>query len=262
LMPMMGGGAEPSLASPYLSDTFLVDRPWNPPQNGAAWRTPAMDEAVQTGLPPGHDPFWPGGHASALTNPHRGEAQDGAGSPEAPSAPMPMAHGAAESAGDPAMEPETPREEGEVTPENGEAQTGFKLYPDPAVPVVRTEPLTVPLASRHPLAPRASGTATVRTREGILSVSVRGLPTPAALGRDGLTGRPLNSYRVWLLNQRTGQRLPLGFCTRVWGENFRFQTDEVLPLTRFDAILITAEDRTLPSPNPNAPQVLIGHYSG
>lgn len=116
----------------------------------------------------------------------------------------------------------------------------------------------VQLVQRHPMAPRAAGTATLNLRQGTLTLALRGLPSPTALGRDRSTGRPLNVYRVWLINQDTQVRTPVGYCQRAFGENFRFSADG-LPLNRNHAILVTAEDRTATDAQ-TAPQVLIGSY--
>lgn len=158
------------------------------------------------------------------------------------------------------------------------AEVGFKLYPEPATPVsaihphkievlvtpveqpaaapvaAAGEPLAVAMTSRHPMAPRAGGTARVDFAGGRLSLAVRGLPSPALLGRT------YNSYRAWLLNQRAGTRHALGLLTRAWGENYRLESESDLPLSRFDAVLITAEDRSAGAPGAAAPQVLLGAY--
>jgi hypothetical protein len=131
--------------------------------------------------------------------------------------------------------------------------------PAPSAPGVLT--LSAPLAGRHPMAPRAAGHAVLHKHPGSLTITVRGLPTPPSLGRDPTTDRPFTAYRVWLMQQRTGSKLPLGHCVRVWGDNFRFESEGGLPLGRYDTIVITADDRTAPSPNPGAPQVLAGSYN-
>lgn len=93
-----------------------------------------------------------------------------------------------------------------------------------------------------------------------MTINLRGLPSPMALGRDRTTGRPFNAYRVWLVNQRNQIRTPVGYCERAWGENFRFQADG-LPLNRNDTILVTVEDRSAATSTGHAsPQVLIGSY--
>lgn len=132
--------------------------------------------------------------------------------------------------------------------------------PQPAPRHVNPLSLQVPLVQRHPMAPRAVGTATLNLRRGHLLLSLRGLPSPTALGRDSKSGRPFNAYRVWLINQKTQMRTPAGYCERVWGENFRFEADG-LPLNRCDTILVTAEDRSVATTAGHpAPQVLIGTY--
>jgi hypothetical protein len=159
---------------------------------------------------------------------------------------------------------------GEAEPEPKPDVVGFKLYPEPAIPVEATVPaapetpvaaaaLTVPLDGRHPLAPRAGGSANIQV-DGRVILHARGLPTPAALGRDEATGRPLNAYRAWLLSQRTGLRHDLGLLARVWGENFRLHSDGGLPLERFDSVLVTAEDRSGEQGGQTAPHVLLGTY--
>lgn len=162
----------------------------------------------------------------------------------------------------PAGEPPAPDEAPPERPDSSkDTAIGFKLYPEPATPVSGARrTIEVPLAARHPLAPKASGSAVLRLGEGAVIISMRGLPSPPSLGKAANTGRPLNSYRAWLVNQRSGAREPLGLCARVWGENFRFQTGAPLPLGRFDTILITADDRTAAEPNPSAPHVLMGTY--
>ncbi len=127
-------------------------------------------------------------------------------------------------------------------------------------PAARTR--KVQLESRHPLAARAAGLAQVDLDSGTLTLTLRALPNPIALGREPRTNRPYNAYRAWLLSHRGAQPFPAGICTRVWGENYRFESEKRLPLARYDTILITAEDRTAPSPNPQAPPVLRGSYRG
>lgn len=119
--------------------------------------------------------------------------------------------------------------------------------------------LTVQMAQRHPLAPRAGGNATLNPRQGALTLHLRGLPSPTALGRDPSTDRPYNAYRVWLVNQQTNIRTSVGYCQRAWGENFRFQADG-LALHRHDAILITVEDRNSPNQGTSSPHILMGSY--
>ncbi|HWI66173.1 MAG TPA: hypothetical protein VNT75_30445 [Symbiobacteriaceae bacterium] len=192
-----------------------------------------------------------------------------------------------------AAEPQPPAD-----PAEEPAEVGFKLYPEPAVPVSAIvphkievtvtpvpEPLPEPaaavapepappeappqqaeaeaeaerpvvtLASRHPLAPRAGGTARIDAETGRLTLTVRGLPSPALLNRSA------NAYRAWLLSQRSGTRHDLGLLTRLWGENFRLESEPLQPLDRFDAIVVTAEDRAARGAVATAPQVLLGTYS-
>lgn len=189
----------------------------------------------------------------------------GAGSPAASAAEPPP----------PESEPE-PDRRAEAQP----VEPGFKLYPEPATPVSAVvphkievlvtpaepdceaatnsppagEPASVPMASRHPLAPRAGGTARLDFAAGRLLLTVRGLPAPAMLGRT------YNAYRAWLLNQRAGTRQPLGLLSRLWGENFKLESEPDLPLSRYDSVLVTAEDRAAPGPSSGAPQVLLGAY--
>ncbi|HYG58241.1 MAG TPA: hypothetical protein VD902_09300, partial [Symbiobacteriaceae bacterium] len=122
-------------------------------------------------------------------------------------------------------------------PDEGPAEVGFKLYPEPATPVAVASPpatLTVTMAGRHPMAPRAGGSAQLDLKDGRVSLALRSLPSPAALGRDPATGRPYNAYRAWLVGQRSGTRHDLGLISRVWGDNFRLQSATGLPLQRFD----------------------------
>ncbi|HWI54009.1 MAG TPA: hypothetical protein VNT01_17875 [Symbiobacteriaceae bacterium] len=190
----------------------------------------------------------------------------------------------AASAAEPAQPAPAPEPEPERPAEEQPAEVGFKLYHEPAVPIsavpphkievivtpVDTEaaeaaesptgepaaaPAAVTMASRHPLAPRAGGTARLDFAAGRLVLTVRGLPSPAMLGRT------YNAYRAWLLNQRAGTRQPLGLLTRVWGENFKLESEPDLPFDRYDSVLVTAEDRAAPAPSSGAPQVLLGDYA-
>lgn len=137
--------------------------------------------------------------------------------------------------------------------------TAEAAAPAPELRQARQNELVVTLEQRHPMAPRAGGTATINLKQGSLSLALRGLPSPTALGRDRSTDRPFNVYRVWLVNRQTHQRVPVGFCERAWGDNFRFRA-EGLPLNRHDTVLVTVEDRTAPGPNYGSPQVLMGSY--
>lgn len=143
------------------------------------------------------------------------------------------------------------------------ATPGFKLIPEPATPVVRTQRPDIKFAfsSLHPLAPRGGGSAHLDRTTSTVTLTLWGLPSPASLGREKSTNRPFNAYQVWLQNQRSGQRTPMGICTRVWGENFRFQAETDQPLTSFDSILVTALDRTSSGAQTGAPQVLLGRYA-
>lgn len=112
----------------------------------------------------------------------------------------------------------------------------------------------IALLSRHPLAPRARGSARISSAQGNLTIAVRGLPSPSRLGPT------YNAYRAWLLNQRAGTRESLGLLTRAWGDNYHLETAGDLPLSHFDAIIVTAEDRRATIAHQNPPQVLFGSY--
>jgi len=162
-------------------------------------------------------------------------------------------------AGTQAAAPPTPTGDAGDTAENA-APAGDAQQSAPRVRSANPLEIQVSLVQRHPMTPRASGLATLNLRRGSLTLSLRGLPSPMALGRDRTTGRPFNAYRVWLVNQRSQVRTPVGYCERAWGENFRFQADG-LPLNRNDTILITVEDRSAAAPATHAaPHVLIGSY--
>jgi hypothetical protein len=148
-------------------------------------------------------------------------------------------------------------------PEEEPVETGFKLIQEPATPVLRTQRPDIKFAfsSLHPLAPRGGGSAHLDRTTSTVTLTLWGLPSPASLGREKSTNRPFNAYQVWLQNQRSGQKTPMGICTRVWGENFRFQAEADHPLTSFDSILVTALDRTSSGAQTGAPQVLLGRYA-
>jgi len=128
----------------------------------------------------------------------------------------------------------------------------------PPPPLLRPATRSITLQSCHPMAPRAVGSAVLHLQEGRISATLRGLPSPVALGRTPGQNRPFNGYRLWLVSQRSGSRLPLGVLTRVWGENYRVEEGPGLPVARYDTLLITADDRTAPSPDPHWPQVMTG----
>jgi hypothetical protein len=162
-------------------------------------------------------------------------------------------------------QPLSPETEAEAEPSASEpepsaADTGTAAAGTPGARPQR-DTLPVPLTGRHPLTPRAGGTALLNFREGRVQLTLRGLPTPAALGRDAGTDRPYSIYRAWLISQRAATRQPLGVLARVWGENFRLESEPDLPLSRFDAVLVTADDRAQPLAPGSAPQVLIGSFS-
>jgi hypothetical protein len=209
-------------------------------------------------------PVVPGAEPVLLPDPvaERAEPQAGTAEVEATTAALLAAEPAQPGPTGPESElPEDAEVAGQAEPGEQPDVVGFKLYPEPAIPVGAAAPgLTVPLAGRHPLAPRAAGTAMLSLKEGTLTLHLRGLPTPAALGRAETTGRPLNAYRAWLVSQRTGLRQDLGLCARVWGENFRLEAEPGLELGRYDQVLVTAEDRGAPAPSETAPQVLLGGY--
>lgn len=167
----------------------------------------------------------------------------------APAQPAPAAPAESNRSGGPA-----PMGDAAVPPEQPSAAQAPPAYQPPGIAPAT---LTITLHSRHPMAPRAAGTAVLHLREGRVVVTVRGLPSPAALGRVPGLDRPFNGYRLWLLNQRSGMRQPLGPLTRVWGENFRAEEGPGLPLARYDTLLVTADDRKAPSPDPHWPHVLV-----
>jgi len=206
-------------------------------------------------------------------------AQAGAGPAEPWAGLLAGAGSPAASTAEPAEPAPSPQSERQA--EEQPAEVGFKLYHEPAVPVsavpphkievivtavdaepaeppadepAAAAPAAVTMASRHPLAPRAGGTARLDFADGRLVLTVRGLPSPAMLGRS------YNAYRAWLLNQRAGTRQPLGLLTRVWGENFKLESDPELALAHYDSVLVTAEDRAAPGPSNGAPQVLLGAW--
>jgi hypothetical protein len=205
------------------------------------------------------------------------------------------AEGAAEPPEAPRGTPEPePAAEPEPAPlEEEPAEIGFKLYPEPATPVTavpahKIEVVVTPfdeepaapgaprtpapdqapdsnqatasgdtpiaLLSRHPLAPRARGSARFYPAQGNMTIAAWGLPSANHLGPS------YNAYRAWLLNQRAGTRESLGLLTRAWGDNYRLETAGDLPLSHFDAIIITAEDRRAAISHQNPPQVLFGSY--
>lgn len=158
----------------------------------------------------------------------------------------------------------TPVDEGPAAPDATQAPPADRTpasapapdpTPDPA-PKSGPAPGDAPIAllSRHPLAPRARGTARVDPAQGTMTIAAWGLPSASQLGPS------YNAYRAWLLNQRAGTRESLGLLTRAWGDNYRLETTGDLPMSHFDAIIITAEDRRAATAHQNPPQVLFGTY--
>ncbi|MCG0239202.1 MAG: hypothetical protein L6E13_08260 [Firmicutes bacterium] len=106
----------------------------------------------------------------------------------------------------------------------------------------------------------AGGTAHLDFVRGSLLLTLRGLPRPEQLGRAAHTGRPYNTYRVWLQTSGSRAVAPLGMATRVWGETYRLQVRTGLALRRFDTLLVTAEDRAGSGARPSGPVVMAGRY--
>lgn len=211
----------------------------------APWSSPAAQAVVQT----------------TMQMPHHAALQ-----PDVPADGSPAGEPSATGVPATAVATEAP-EQGETAPPQESSSVRMeelRLEPTAGEAATPSGSLTlnVPLVGRHPMAPRAAGHIVIHKQSGSLAITVRGLPTPPSLGRDSTTDRPFNAYRVWLVQPRTGAKLSLGHCTRVWGDNFRFESESSLPLGRYDTILITADDRTAASPNPAAPQVLLGTYAG
>jgi hypothetical protein len=141
------------------------------------------------------------------------------------------------------------------------AEPGFKLEPEPATPVLSSGDgrVQVTLSSRHPLVPRASGSATLDLRRGGVHLSLRGIPSPLALGRNPQTDRPYNGYAVQLLAGPSGARMDLGWCERLWGDNFQMAVEKGLPLHRFDTLLVIGADRGVELQE-GAPVLLMGRF--
>ncbi len=167
--------------------------------------------------------------------------------PPAPTSTSPEPPDTAEALSDPVVE---------TVPETASIPVPTTTAEAPIIPVA----FRIPLASQHPLAPRAGGTATLSPATGSLQVVLRALPNAAALGHDPQTGHAYSGYRAWLVTQRTRARVCAGLCTRLWGGNYRLQVDAGLPLRDYDAILITAVDRNATVVGPDAPRVLLGPY--
>lgn len=122
--------------------------------------------------------------------------------------------------------------------------------PKSLAPVFRVKPV-------HPLVPRVHASGTLDSERGALTIQVRSLPSPSALGKNEATGRPWSAYRAWLTHSATGASLVLGLLNRGSVDQWRLEVPEGLPLTRFDTVLVCLDERTNVEPRPT-PIVLQG----
>lgn len=133
-------------------------------------------------------------------------------------------------------------------------------------PDVNCPPGFVPVATRQlelisdKKCKSATGTAVLDFRINSLLLTLRGLPNPASFGSEEVTGRTYNAYEAWLRNSRTKETASLGLCRKIWHDTFRLQKKGDVVLSRFDTILVTAEDRSGPSA-PSGPVLLSGTYA-
>lgn len=254
-----GGAGSTGSVSPFTGD-FAGSAA--APSAGFTAPDPANQAATGVAVLPSQDA--PGASAAGGSPAApAGQPEGGAAPGQAPPADRAAGGGAPAAqteAEPPAAESSEPSTGGPGQEADAQAPAAGAAAPQPVPRHVNPLSVQVQLVQRHPMTPRATGTATLNLRRGHLTLALRGLPSPTALGRDQKSGRPFNAYRVWLINQKTHMRTPVGYCERVWGENFRFEADG-LPLNRSDTILITAEDRSVATSTGHpAPQVLIGSY--
>lgn len=116
-------------------------------------------------------------------------------------------------------------------------------------------PVTTPIVTPEPVSPREvtlrpvpylpcqpAGKAQVNPEKGSLSLTLRGLPTPARFGTAAATGRPYAHYHAWLLKGRGRSPCPVGPCRHGWGGNYGLEVPAGLPLREYDHLVITAGD--------------------
>lgn len=106
----------------------------------------------------------------------------------------------------------------------------------------------------------ATGAAVFDFRINSLLLTLRGLPNPATFGSEEVTGRTYNAYEAWLRNSGTKETVSLGLCRRIWHDTYRLQKKGDVNLSRFDTIMVTAEDRSGPT-TPSGPILLSGAFS-
>lgn len=136
---------------------------------------------------------------------------------------------------------------------------GAEATPEQAAPAPpeASAPAAVAISLRAelPACAGASAAALIDRAEGNASITLRGMPPPAAFGCDPATGQPYNTYKVWLTHSHTREVTLLGFCRKVWHDTYRLQESAGPAVHRFDTVVITAEDRNGPGA-PRGPRVL------
>jgi len=146
------------------------------------------------------------------------------------------------------LAPPVPEAAAPEPPEPAEepARDLFLRQDEPATPVSALPPLQQTqemLSPVHPLARSGSGVAILDfTHDGVV-LTLSDAPGPEVYGSDPMTGRNFNVYAGWLMRRADGDIAPLGFFRKVWQGTYRLQARGAAPLTDYDTLLVSAEDR-------------------
>lgn len=126
-----------------------------------------------------------------------------------------------------------------------------------AAPILRAQAV---LSGSNPLVSGTQAVAQLDFGSGGVLLTLRGMPAPSRFGNASNTGREYNAYKAWLVATRSREQQPLGVLSRIWHDTYRIQLREGLDLRKFDAIQVSAEDRSSP-PTASGPVVLSGRYA-
>lgn len=107
-----------------------------------------------------------------------------------------------------------------------------------------------------PASRSASGTVILQARDASLSLELRGLPGPGALGRAEPDGAPFEIYQVWVGQSKSGRKELLGELAQRQGSHWSFHQSGAQAALRADMIMVVPASRT--GIRKTGPPILVG----
>ncbi|MCR4398137.1 MAG: hypothetical protein NUV93_04160 [Firmicutes bacterium] len=114
------------------------------------------------------------------------------------------------------------------------------------------------LMPTQPAAQNATATAALDFNDDTVEIVATGLPRPSTFGTDPTTGNPFNVYEAWLLDTAQNLFASIGNMSLQQGA-YRIHATAPISLREFNAVAITAEDKTGPQ-TVGGPFVMMGTF--